>query len=472
MFKKHVRKIIYAINLGLALIIFVTFLGNNTKLNQAFALLSLSYLYITLLISPIYSAFPNLPEKPLLIRARRALGISAFFFASLHGFIGFFIQLQGFYGLEFLSEKYIQSIILGLTSLSILLIMTITSFEFFVRRLGKKWKMIHRLVYVAAVLIVFHALILGSHYMDLRSDVALISLFLIVLLLVLELFRFNKFLEKRWPQIPHLNIVSIGIGLFLIATILPVYIKDEPLGFTVHNTHEPTQSGQPGELVSEKFDARINVDSNKIVITAYNTRSGDLVQNYQRSHGAISHLIIVTEDFTEFHHLHPLLKESTFSTEFNFDLGKSYRIYFSYQPSNWEEQVSAISYGKPTEETNNWNKELSTNVEEYKVSIDQNSLNDFRKNNSLKFTIENTKTNEKVDYVEPYLDSLAHLTLINSKSFEKIHAHAKDMRAFERGGPEIEVIVTDTSLREGPYTAYLEFSIKNKTYIAKLNFEL
>jgi len=47
-------------------------------------------------------------------------------------------------------------VLVGLTALTILLTLAVTSFKWWMKRLGKNWKRLHRLVYLAAPLVVVH----------------------------------------------------------------------------------------------------------------------------------------------------------------------------------------------------------------------------------------------------------------------------------------------------------------------------
>src|SRR5438309_1884165 len=72
------------------------------RLEQTYGLLSLLYLYITLLAGPFCYRFKLFPFRAQYLKARRALGVSVFYFAFLHSIIAFFGQLGGFNGLGFL----------------------------------------------------------------------------------------------------------------------------------------------------------------------------------------------------------------------------------------------------------------------------------------------------------------------------------------------------------------------------------
>jgi sulfoxide reductase heme-binding subunit YedZ len=91
-----------------------------------------------------------------LIPHRRTLGLYAFFYASLH----FLMFTVVDYGLnwrliwEALVEK--RFVLVGFSAFLILLSLAVTSFKWWQKRLGKRWKQLHRLVYVAVLLVIIH----------------------------------------------------------------------------------------------------------------------------------------------------------------------------------------------------------------------------------------------------------------------------------------------------------------------------
>ena len=89
------------------------------------------------------------------IRFRRLLGLFAFFYACLHFATYLFDQ-------EFLPEYIVEDVVehpyvtAGFTALLLLVPLALTSTQGMIRRLGKRWLKLHRLVYVAAALAVLH----------------------------------------------------------------------------------------------------------------------------------------------------------------------------------------------------------------------------------------------------------------------------------------------------------------------------
>jgi methionine sulfoxide reductase heme-binding subunit len=90
---------------------------------------------------------------------RKSLGLWAFFYACLHllNFVGldYAFNLSQIFQDAILSKPYILA---GLACLLILLPLAVTSTRGWMRRLGRSWKQLHRLVYAAGILAVLHFL--------------------------------------------------------------------------------------------------------------------------------------------------------------------------------------------------------------------------------------------------------------------------------------------------------------------------
>ena len=130
------------------------------------------------------------------LTVRKSLGLWAFTYAALHMLV--FIGLD--YGLDWrfiwqdaLLEK--QYIFVGLTALLILLPLALTSTKGWMRRLGRNWKRLHQLVYIAGILAVLHYFILVK--IDKREP--LIYAGVLALLLALTWFgnRWQRLLRTR-----------------------------------------------------------------------------------------------------------------------------------------------------------------------------------------------------------------------------------------------------------------------------------
>lgn len=90
------------------------------------------------------------------IKFRRMLGLFAFFYAALH--VLTWITLVSFFDLPTMLEDVSMRpfITVGMGTFLILLALAVTSTTGWIRRLGRKWQQLHRLVYVAAIGAVVH----------------------------------------------------------------------------------------------------------------------------------------------------------------------------------------------------------------------------------------------------------------------------------------------------------------------------
>jgi methionine sulfoxide reductase heme-binding subunit len=112
-----------------------------------------------LTLTPLRVLFPKWDVTAALNRHRRLIGVSAFAYALLHFAVHVFYQYDGTYdGTMTQLGKELQKPfqLTGLVALTILFVLTVTSVNVAVRWLGRKWKKLHRLAYVAAALVAYH----------------------------------------------------------------------------------------------------------------------------------------------------------------------------------------------------------------------------------------------------------------------------------------------------------------------------
>lgn len=108
---------------------------------------ALSLLVISLTITPLR----RLTKWNELIRLRRMFGLFAFFYATLHMLT--WVVLINFFDVKAMVVDVAKRpyITVGMATFLILLSLAVTSNRFSVRKLGRRWQKLHRLVYVAAI---------------------------------------------------------------------------------------------------------------------------------------------------------------------------------------------------------------------------------------------------------------------------------------------------------------------------------
>lgn len=136
---------------------------------------TLIFLMLTLSITPLR----KLTGQPWLIRFRRMLGLFAFFYASLH--FTTYIFLDKFFDVNEMvkdigKRKFIT---IGFTAFVLLIPLAATSTAGMIRRLGKRWQMLHRLIYVSGIAGVIH------YWWLVKADVRKPQYYAIVLILLL-----------------------------------------------------------------------------------------------------------------------------------------------------------------------------------------------------------------------------------------------------------------------------------------------
>ena len=130
-------------------------LGSNPTqfLEHATGDWTLRFVAITLAVTPLR----KLLRQPQLIRFRRMLGLFAFFYACCHlsVYLTFdqVFDLHGIYA-DVLKRRYIT---VGFTGFVLMIPLALTSTAGWIRRIGgKRWSMLHRLIYLTAVAGVIH----------------------------------------------------------------------------------------------------------------------------------------------------------------------------------------------------------------------------------------------------------------------------------------------------------------------------
>ena len=145
------------------------------KLEHECGKTALNFLLLTLSVTPVRT----LTGLPQLLRLRRMLGLFAFFYAVVHFTVYLVLDLElnlRMVGADIVKRPYIT---VGFTALLLLIPLAVTSTNGMMRRLGRRWQSLHRLIYVIAALAVWH------FYWQVKRDVREPLLYLGILALLL-----------------------------------------------------------------------------------------------------------------------------------------------------------------------------------------------------------------------------------------------------------------------------------------------
>lgn len=151
--------------------------------NRALMLRSGAAALILLVASFACSPASRLTGIADITRMRRALGLYAFGFAGLHLLV--YLWLDNDFSMDLvlrdLDER--RAMAIGLAAFALLVPLAITSTKGWQRRLGRSWRTVHRLIYVALPLSVWHFLWLDRDFLA----VPLISAGAVAILFALRL---------------------------------------------------------------------------------------------------------------------------------------------------------------------------------------------------------------------------------------------------------------------------------------------
>ncbi len=164
-------------------------------LEQILGRIAIYWMVATLAVTPLYTltGLRDLPGR------RRAVGLYAFLYTCLH--------LLVFFGLDY-AFKFTQIwdlvtgkvyLLVGVLAVLLLIPLAVTSFDYFIRAMGRNWKRLHWLVYPAVVVSILHyALAQKGDLFTLRGNILrpFLWLLLTTVLLVLRLASVRKWVSR------------------------------------------------------------------------------------------------------------------------------------------------------------------------------------------------------------------------------------------------------------------------------------
>ena len=113
---------------------------------------ALRFLLITLAVTPIR----RLTGWNRVIQFRRMLGLFAFFYASLH--VLTYVTFDQVFDIGLILKDVVKRpfITAGMVAFLLMVPLAVTSTKGWIRRLGRRWQLLHRLIYVSAIAAALH----------------------------------------------------------------------------------------------------------------------------------------------------------------------------------------------------------------------------------------------------------------------------------------------------------------------------
>ena len=115
---------------------------------------ALRFLVFTLLVTPVR----RLTGWNRVIQYRRMLGLFTFFYAFLH--VSMYVAVDQFFAFGLIVKDVVKRpfITMGFIAFVLMAPLAITSTKGWIRRLGRRWQVLHRLIYISAVCAAIHYL--------------------------------------------------------------------------------------------------------------------------------------------------------------------------------------------------------------------------------------------------------------------------------------------------------------------------
>lgn len=147
---------------------------------------TMRFLLITLAVTPLRRLF----QLHDLIRFRRMLGLWAFFYGVLHlitwAWLDKFFDPKDMWA-DVVKRRFIT---VGMLGFALMIPLAITSTKGWIRRLGRNWQRLHRLIYISALAGVIH------YWWLVKSDIRLPLLYGVILAMLMAL----RLLKTRAQQ--------------------------------------------------------------------------------------------------------------------------------------------------------------------------------------------------------------------------------------------------------------------------------
>ncbi len=200
----------------------------------------------------------------------------------------------------------------------------------------------------------------------------------------------------------------------------------------------------------------------KLRFSIFNPKTGEQVKEFTMLHEKLFHLFVISQDLTQFQHIHPVFNaDGTFTIETVLPKAGRYKIYCDFYPVDGAPQVLQqslttagyrddlfIAQAKLTPETvltktvsgAKITKESAANVGVSFASLKQTNAGDLQielkvepqqiiagRPTTLKYQLTDTKTGQAVRDLSPYLGAWGHTLILSEDQTDYVHSHPLEL---------------------------------------------
>lgn len=189
---------------------------------------------------------------------------------------------------------------------------------------------------------------------------------------------------------------------------------------------------------------------------AVRTIDGAIVDPFDLTHEKLLHLIIVSQDLSYFHHVHPsYVGNGVFEIDNDFPQGGKYRLIADFKPMGgdsmtkmtWVELSGEPAAALPVAP----DESLVDAADGVRAKLEVERL-EARAGTTLTFELTDERTGEPIADLEPYLGAIGHVVVLSEDGSRYVHVHAEDDQG---AGPTASFEATFPS--EGIYKIWGQF---------------
>jgi hypothetical protein len=189
------------------------------------------------------------------------------------------------------------------------------------------------------------------------------------------------------------------------------------------------------------------------------------IEKFDVVHDKLMHLIIVSKDLSYFDHLHPDYKgNGEFDITTTFPAGGDYQLIAEVTPhcagdNSVEKHWIHIEGSEPKSQPLIVDKSLTKEVDGLKATLSFDHLMADR-NLNMTFTLRDSKTNEPVKDLQPYLGAMGHCVAISEDLNEYLHIHPMTTN---ENGPKVTFMTFFP--KKGVYKIWGQFQYENRLIV-------
>ncbi|HVG21911.1 MAG TPA: heavy metal-binding domain-containing protein [Blastocatellia bacterium] len=238
--------------------------------------------------------------------------------------------------------------------------------------------------------------------------------------------------------------------------------------------HPEIRAGAPGKCprcgmslvpvspaIADEFNLRMEASPKaprpnervRLMFTVSNPKTGERVKQFQVMHDKLYHLFVVSQDMSEFQHIHPEHEpDGSFTIETVLPRAGQYKIYSDFYPADGAPQVlqqNLMTAGYKSDLVSSL-PQLTPDTSLVKVvdgmrielQVEPSRIISGRPA-TLKYHLADVKTGEAVRDLAPYLGAWGHTLILSEDQSDYVHSHPEEAvpeaadRAKLRGGPEV-----------------------------------